>query len=50
MALPAGPNKCRILVQVGLAALKALGVGDHEERLQEIEAVLHPRLAKAKQR
>ena len=50
LALPAGPNKCRILVQVGLAALKALGVGDHEERLQEIEAVLHPRLAKAKQR
>jgi len=44
LALPAGANKCRILVQVGLAALKALGVGDHEERLQEIEAVLEPRL------
>jgi hypothetical protein len=44
LALPAGPNKCRILVQVGLAALRALGVGDHEERLQGIEAVLEPRL------
>jgi hypothetical protein len=50
LALPAGPNKCRILVQVGLAGLRALGVGDHEERLQEIEAVLDPRLRKAKGR
>ena len=50
LALPAGPNKCRILVQVGLAGLRALGVGDHEERLQEIEAVLSPRLDAAKGR
>jgi hypothetical protein len=50
LALPAGPNKCRILVQVGLAGLKALSVGDHEERLQDVEAVLGPRLRKMKAR
>lgn len=50
LALPAGTHKCRILVQVGLAGLRALGVGDHEERLQEIEAVLNPRLLKEKHR
>ena len=49
-ALPAGANKCRILGQVGLAALKALGVGEHEERLQDVEAVLGARLRKAKSR
>lgn len=43
LALPAGPNKVRVIIQVGLAAMKALGVGDHEERLQEIEAVLGSR-------
>jgi hypothetical protein len=50
LALPAGPNKCRILVQVGLAGLKAVSVGDHEERLQDVEAVLGPRLRKMKAR
>ncbi len=50
LALPAGPNKCRILVQVGIAALRALGVGDYEERLQGIEAVLGPRLREVKRR
>lgn len=50
LALPAGPNKCRILVQVGLAGLKVLSVGDHEERLQDVEAVLGPRLRKMKAR
>ncbi|MDP9238240.1 MAG: hypothetical protein M3P30_12750, partial [Chloroflexota bacterium] len=50
LALPAGPNKCRILVQVGLAALKALDVGEHEELLQRLDAVLGPRLVEAQGR
>jgi hypothetical protein len=50
LALPAGPNKCRILVQVGLAALRALGVGEHEELLQAIVDVLGPKVKRGKDR
>jgi hypothetical protein len=44
LALDAGPVRCRLLVHVGLAALKALDLGEHEERLQAIEDVLGPKL------
>ena len=36
--------RCRVLIAVGLAAAKLLEVGEHEERLEAIEAALGPRL------
>src|SRR5260370_30443900 len=50
LALPQGPNRCRILVQVGLAALKALDIGEHEELLLRLDTVLGPRLLEDKRR
>ncbi len=45
MALPQGPMRCRILIQAGLAGLRGIEAADHEERLQQLEAAIRPRLA-----
>jgi hypothetical protein len=50
LALPAGPNKCRILVQVGPAGLRALGMGEHEDRIQRLEDALGLRLVRTGRR